>query len=52
VRSFQDQTDQKRCARDPDVIGLSTIWSRVGEPIYYHGSHELFITAGGPQTQL
>jgi len=28
-----------------------TILSRGGEPIYYHGPHELCISAGGPQNQ-
>jgi len=28
------------------------VYSRDGEPIYYHGPHELCISAGGPQNQL
>jgi len=29
-----------------------SLLTRVGEPIYYHRPLELFIIAGGPQTQL
>ena len=29
-----------------------TTYNKGGEPIYYHGPHELCIIAGGPQNQL
>ena len=29
-----------------------SVYSKGGEPIYYHGSHKLRIIAGGPQKQL
>jgi len=31
--------------------GKETLYVRGGEPIHYHGPHELCIIAGGPQNQ-
>jgi len=52
------------CLRGPDemasragfgprvIVWRPLAYTSGGEPIYYHGPHELCVIAGGPQIQL
>ena len=41
-----------KCAQVCNFVHSTIFQSKGVEPIYFHGPHELYIIAGGPQNQL